>query len=470
MSPEQAEGKKVDARSDIFSFGSVLYEMVTGRRAFQGDSKLSILTAIVRDQPKPVSEVLELAPREVERIITHCLRKDPQRRFQHMDDVKLLLEELGEESESGKLAPSLSRRRRRTPALIVGAAVALVAVASLGLWMATQRKETPPPTRGPVLTRLTSDVGLSTQPVVSPKGDLLAYASDRSGDGNLDIWVQQIGGGQPLRLTRNEADDDEPAFSPDGTRIAFHSGRDGGGIYVVPALGGEERLIARQGRGPKFSPNGTQILYWIGRDFGKAFIVPSLGGAPRPVRPEFYSVRNPVWSPDGKWILFHGSKDRNELIESESYDWWASESNGGALVRTGAVSLLRREGLAPPGRVFIPDIWLAENSGVVFSARLGDTTNLWRLAISFASGRVSGVPQRLTFGTGMEVSASAGTANSLVFASLNNNTDVWGLPIDAEHGKIRGELHQWTNNPAADGQPSLSSDGKQMRICLHTLG
>jgi serine/threonine protein kinase/Tol biopolymer transport system component len=470
MSPEQAQGKHVDSRSDIFSFGSVLYEMLTGRRAFQGDSQLSILAAIVRDQPAPVNEIRPGAPREVERIVTYCLRKDPQRRLQRMDDVKILLEELAAEPESGKLSSPPYRPRRASPATVISTILILVACAVLALRLTTPRRETLQPMRGPVLTRLTSDVGLSTQPVVSPKGDLLAYASDRGGEGNLDIWIQQIGGGQPLRLTRNEADDDEPAFSPDGTRIAFHSGRDGGGIYVVPALGGEERLIARQGREPKFSPDGSQILYWIGHDFGKAFIVPSIGGTPRPVRPEFYSVRNPIWSPDGKWILFHGSKDRNELIESDSYDWWASESKGETLVRTGAVSLLRREGLAPSARVFLPDTWLAENSGVVFSARLGDTTNLWELPISSASGRVSGAPLRLTFGAGMDVSAAASAPNGLVFASLDDNTDVWGLPLDADRAKVQGALHQWTNNLVADSQPSLSSDGKQMLFTSTRLG
>jgi eukaryotic-like serine/threonine-protein kinase len=89
MSPEQAEGKKVDARSDIFSFGSLLYEMVTGRPAFHGDSRLSTLSAILKDDPKPLNSVVPGVPRELERIISQCLRKNPERRFQHMDDLKV---------------------------------------------------------------------------------------------------------------------------------------------------------------------------------------------------------------------------------------------------------------------------------------------------------------------------------------------------------------------------------------------
>jgi eukaryotic-like serine/threonine-protein kinase len=116
MSPEQAEGRKVDARSDIFSFGSVLYEMLTGQKPFQGDSKLSIMTAILREDPKPATQIVKSLPQEVERIISRCLRKDQNRRFQHMGDVKVELEELKEESDSGKLlaAPGLERARQST--------------------------------------------------------------------------------------------------------------------------------------------------------------------------------------------------------------------------------------------------------------------------------------------------------------------------------------------------------------------
>jgi serine/threonine protein kinase len=104
MSPEQAEGKKLDARSDIFSFGALLYEMISGQKAFEGDSKVSTLAAILKQEPKAISQLAAGIPPELERIINRCLRKDPAKRFQHMDDVKVELEELKEESDSGKLA------------------------------------------------------------------------------------------------------------------------------------------------------------------------------------------------------------------------------------------------------------------------------------------------------------------------------------------------------------------------------
>jgi len=120
MSPEQAEGKRLDARSDIFSFGSLLYEMMTGQRAFQGDTKASAIASILREDPKPVSQVVEGMPRDVERIVNRCLRKDPERRFQTMADLKVALEEMKEESDSGKLAELPAAERRRAPSGMKG--------------------------------------------------------------------------------------------------------------------------------------------------------------------------------------------------------------------------------------------------------------------------------------------------------------------------------------------------------------
>ncbi len=143
MSPEQAEGKKVDARSDIFSFGSLLYEMVTARRAFQRETKVSTLAAILHTEPQPASEIAEGTPRELDRIIAHCLRKDSARRFQHLDDVKTLLEQLEGESGSEKLATEprdeAAKARMRLTSVVAVATVLVAVIAGVVWWLARDR-------------------------------------------------------------------------------------------------------------------------------------------------------------------------------------------------------------------------------------------------------------------------------------------------------------------------------------------
>ncbi len=216
MSPEQAEGRPVDARSDIFSFGSVLYEMLTGRRAFHGDSKVSTLAAILREEPPPVSELSARVPTEVDRIVTRCLRKDSQRRWQTMADLRIALEDVKEDSESGKLAaPEREQARTRRWVWPVAAVVGVAAVAVVIAWLATRR---PPQAFELRPERFTADTGITDWPAISPDGNLVAYRSDRSGEGNFDVYVQHISVGQPTRLTRHEADDYDPTISPDGAQ------------------------------------------------------------------------------------------------------------------------------------------------------------------------------------------------------------------------------------------------------------
>ena len=467
MSPEQAEAKKIDARSDIFSFGSVLYEMLTGQRAFQGESRISTLAAILHQEPKPFREVLPEAPREVERIVAQCLQKDPRRRFQHLEDVRILLEALKEDSQSGRLSGVISippAPARRIPATLLAAVLATAVIAGGLTWWLT-RPSAAPMGRGPVFTQVTFDSGLTTDPALSPDGKLLAYASDRGGESNLDIWVQQVAGGQPVQVTRDAADDHDPDFSPDGSKIVFRSEREPAGIYVIATLGGEERLIAPGGRRPHFSPDGNWIAYDAGviQQTPKIYIVAASGGPPRELQTGLPYGVLPIWSPDGKHLLFVGSRERSVFSR---LDWWVAPLEGGGAMATGAAEVLQAQGFArgfPSG----PRSWSGE--GVLFSAALGSSTNLWRLPISIKEGRVQGIPQRLTAGSGKEQQASA-AGKMVAFASINQSVRLWSLPIDSSQGRVLGPPQPLTRGGATEGRPAISADGRKVAFLSNQSG
>ncbi len=237
MSPEQAEGKPLDERSDIFSFGAVLYEMVTGQAAFRGESRASTLAAVLEKDPPPLSQISSTTPPELERLIARCLRKDVHRRSQHMADVKLALDELRADSES-TTKPTTPRRGRWW------AVAAVISITTAGVLSILR------PSGGPTESALrevplTSNRGSERSPTFSPDGNQVAFAWNGEKQDNLDIYVKLIGPGAPLRLTTNPADDDSPTWSPDGRTIAFLRalGAERFEIYTMPALGGPERKL-----------------------------------------------------------------------------------------------------------------------------------------------------------------------------------------------------------------------------------
>jgi Tol biopolymer transport system component len=455
MSPEQAEGKPVDTRSDIFSFGSVLYEMFAGRRPFSGDTPAGTVSAILRDQPRPIAEIVTGVPRELERVITRCLRKDPDRRYQHIGDVRVALEEIQEGAlQEAPVVGTESVSRPRSWWIL--AAVGLVVAAGVAVAVLLPRKAPREPAL--VLSRLTWDSGLTTDPALSPDGTLVAYASDRGDENNLDIWMQQVGGGEPIRLTHHDADDHEPSFSPDGTRIAFRSERDGGGIYGISALGGgEERLIAPNGRQPRFSPDGSLIAYTLGTpgNWGPAaaqiYVVPATGGSPRRLARSFGNASAPIWAPDGRSFLFAG----RETFGAES-DWWVASLKEDTPRRPGLTEAAGKLGLAN----IACETWTRDGV-LVFSASLGDSRNLWEIPMS-ATGEAQGQPRRLTLGTDEEGLVSASADGRLAFVSLQESVNVWSVPIDPKRATAIGPLQQLTQGAAQANVPRLSDDGRKL--------
>jgi serine/threonine protein kinase/Tol biopolymer transport system component len=459
LSPEQAEGKEVDPRSDIFSFGSVLYEMITGCRAFQGDSKLSTISAVLDKEPVPLSPDI---PHDLEKTIMRCLRKDPARRWQTMSDLKVALQDLKEESDSGKLsaATTAAPRRNRRTWLFAAAALALVVAGAAIVWWLSHKPAAP----AFRMKRLTFESGFVATPAISPDGKMLVYSSDR--EGPLNLYVQQLEGGESIRLTRQEAPDLFPVFSPDGSKIVFHSHRDGRGIYETGTLGGDERRIADWGSLPRFSPDGSTIAYVVTPalvTMGKLYLIGAKSGAPRPFQPAF-SVSSvgpisspPVWSPDGQYILFAGSRDG----EPNSAGWWIAPVAGGDPARA-----------TPPA--------LAEQSVIrfVFAWRCnyvywseGTTIggmSIYRVSISGPPWKVTGVPERITSPLGMQLATSISEDGRLAFGSWVPSINLWSWPLRANETATSGERRQITYDSAIKLSLAVAANGSRLAYVAFT--
>ena len=288
MSPEQARGEKLDQRTDIFSLGVVLYEMITGERPFRGESAIDTLHAITNQDPAPVTKLNLQLPPELADVLNKALAKETSERYQHAGDFELDLRRFKRALESNSLISTQPQRPGMlgtgkwglsVPLLLVGAFIVL-GVAAIA-WLLGRSTVAPKHSTldlgNVTLTPLTTDPGYEGEPTFSADGETIAYVSDRNG--NFEIYLKQISGGPDINITNNGADDVQPAFSPDGKQIAFVStrsssssllypGRDrpllGGDIWVMPALGGSARRIVESGNFPSWSADGKTIIFTSG--------------------------------------------------------------------------------------------------------------------------------------------------------------------------------------------------------------
>ena len=437
MSPEQAEGRPVDARSDIFSFGAVLYEMVTGQRAFRGETRVSTLVAVVEKEPQPVSETGTEVPPELERLIARCLRKEVNRRSQHMSDVKVALEELRDESESGKLmrpaATAPAGRRWLWPAMGVVIALGAVAWAYLQQRGGTQ-------SQGPDLVRVSPDDGPSyVGPSISPDGKFVAYASDRSG--KMELWLQQVGGGDPIQLTHSSGPVQSAQFFQDGMRILYLTQ---GSIEVIPTLGGQPRVL-RHGSvdSPILSPDGRQIAYF---EFAQSefhlMLMPSEGGPAHELAPwsrtKYKDARHVVWTSDSRWLISVGAKQPGTQ-NADEWEWLALPVDGGNPIPTGAGDALRAAGLGAS----VPTLVLGNR--ILFSGWKGERWNVWQIGLPPGSWRVTRAPRQLTFATENVLVLGVSSAGATV-SVVKSSADLYLLPLDSRSGQAAGATRRLTHD------------------------
>jgi serine/threonine protein kinase len=442
MSPEQARGKLVDKRTDIWAFGCVLYEMLTARAAFGGPTVSDTIVAILERHPDWAA-LPAATPPAVRHLLDRCFEKDRRRRLRDIGDARSDLDRVEFLAAS---PPLIERPGTRRWVWAGGMLVAAAATAALVWTRADARLPASSASFGPQFTRLTSDASLSTEPSLSRDGTLVVYASDRDGAGQLDLWLQRTTDGQqPLRLTDDPADDREPDVAPDGSVIVFRSDRAPGGVYVMPVLGGNARLVAPGGRAPRFSPDGRRIAYsvpqnWLAGARGTPsamYVVAKTGGSATRIAQGLAIASSPLWSPDGRSLLFVGQT----ALSANDADWWWVPVDGGAPVATGAYRVIERAGLSGSRNDtdIAPAVWTKD--GVLFSARLGDSFNIWRLRISERSGEpVETSLERLTFGVGSDVRPSVDERGEIAFQVASDVGESLTLALDPNSGRVAGTV------------------------------
>jgi len=460
MSPEQASGDAVDPRTDIFVFGVLMYEMLTGKHPFRRRTTLETLAAIREEEPEPLTTLVPSLPPEAERAVLRCMRKDPGKRWQSLSDLGAVLEDLKEDTESGrKIMVEQPPSRRRLSLRLVSAVAAIIAVAAVVTVFLIRRG--PAAARPLELRRLTYDAGVSSAPAISPDGNLVAFASDRGSNDGSNIWVRHINQPEPTRLTDHPADDSHPSFSPDGSRIVFRSQRDGGGIYVVNVLGGGLRKVSGPGLFPRFSPDGATIIYsedayWMRGGLLRMYRMPASGGSPEPFVPGWGALRppastGPVLSPDGRLVLFYGAP----LDDPRRTDWWVAPTDGGETWSSGA-----NEAGLMSDVVQFPSVWLPGR--LLFIA--GTTTegmNLYRARIS-DDGHISGPEDRLTVGPGMTWVPTVSNGGRIALSRFNFVIHLWEVELDPESGRSVGRPSRITENASPKYSFSLSRDGDRL--------
>jgi Tol biopolymer transport system component len=445
--------------------------MVTGRKAFQGDSQIATLSAILREEPKPAGQVVEGLPRELERIIMRCLRKSPERRFQTMPDLKVALEELKAESDSGALGGATVPQRRHHGRLAWTIALPALVVVAGALWFVRSTVKAPEPALTAV--PLTTYPGFQGEPDFSPDGNQVVFAWDGEKRDNRDIYVKLIGtGGPPLRLTTDPADDYSPRWSPDGRFIAFlrDLARHKSAVLLIPALGGPERKIAEVSGEPfanlGWSPDGNSLVI-SDRDSAKEpfalFLLSietgekqKLTSPPAQLMGDF----SPAFSPDGRTLAFSRYIDLGGL----SNLYLLALSDG--LRPTGEAKRIALENHGPTRPA-----WTADGRDIVFSDYRGGSS-LWRIAIPGFIGRAA-KPERLaSLNENVRGAAISRRGQRLAYTHFLFHSSIWRMAaplLDGSPGARAIKSLKPVNSAASfisstrdDSAPQYSPDGTKI--------
>ena len=416
MSPEQARGQPVDKRTDVWAFGCVLFEMLTGSAPFTRETVTDTVAAVVSGEPD-WSRLSGDTPASIRRLLTRCLQKDVRRRLHDIADARI-------EVEDAMAAPSIpspapAKRPWRRPAVLI-LTVAL-ATALVFLWAARNKlgrpaEVVPPDTRA---VRLTDLPGLEEYPAISSDGKSVAFTAGV--DGKRQLFVQLIAGGAPLQITRDPADHEYPRWSPDSSSIFYFSaaasGELQGSIWEIPALGGVPRRVVTSVGAADVSPADGRLAFFRLAKKGIELVTAPTDGSRFDVVAEFAAATYylyPRWSPDGRWIAFQ----RGDTIR---FDVFVAPAGGG-----------EPRQLTRDNNMMSGFAWLPDSSGIVYSSSRGNTMpylptmGLWQVTLRDGSVR------RLTSGETSYVNPDISRTGAILVSRMRLQTDIWKFPVDGQ--------------------------------------
>ena len=416
MAPEQARGKLIDRRADIWAFGCVLYEMLTGRRVFAGDEISDVLAAVLRQEIDFTALPADVPP-AVLRLLRRCLDRDPKQRQRDVGEARLVLSSPLDTAPAAAASTAPSGAPRG--AAVAWAGAGLVAGAALWALVAHPRVAVPNDAPGQItLRRLTQVPGPEMQPDISPDGRQILYSSRVTG--HAHIYLLRVGGARAIDLSGGGEEDDEQArFSPSGDQIAFRSSRDGGGLFVMGATGESVRRVTSAGYDPAWSPDGRSIAYsteavydpYSRSTFAQLWTVDVATGKTA----KLYAVDavQPAWSPDGTHIAFWANTGGQRDI------WTIAATGGEAVAITSDAATDWSPEWSPDGR------WL------YFESDRGGSMDVWRIPIDQGSGRPTGEAQPITSGVrALGYARFAHDGTRMVAIGYDRTSDISVAPFD----------------------------------------